>query len=64
MITPLTKNHSDSGVDIHIVQLYEEAIVGIARPWIDPHGHLPSTEWLDVAADYGLLGVRTHQSAL
>jgi hypothetical protein len=60
----MDKDPSNLGVDLRIVQFSEEGAVGITWPQIHPHYHLPSPEWLDVAADEGPQEVRTRQLIL
>jgi hypothetical protein len=49
----MNKDHLDPSVDLRTDQLYGEGTVRTAQPWIHPHVHLPSVEWLDVATDEG-----------
>jgi hypothetical protein len=53
LIDLMDKNPSDPSIDLCIIQLYGEGTVGSTWPWIHPHCDLPSSEWLDVAADEG-----------
>jgi hypothetical protein len=59
----MDKDPSDPGLDLRIIQLYDEGTVEATWPRIHPHCHLPSSEWLDTTADEGPQGVRVHQSA-
>jgi hypothetical protein len=59
----MDKNPSDLGVDLHIVELCGDGTVGATWPWIHPHCHLSSSEWLDVVADEGTQEVHAHQPA-
>jgi hypothetical protein len=41
------------GVDLRIIQLYGEGVIGTTWPRIHPRSHLSLAEWLDVMADKG-----------
>jgi hypothetical protein len=58
---PESKDPSDSEFDLRTRHLCQEGAVGVAGPWIPPHCHLPSPEWLDTAADKSAEKVHTHQ---
>jgi hypothetical protein len=47
----MNKDPLDLRVDLRIIQLGGEETVGTTWPQIHPHCHLPSLEWMDVAAD-------------
>jgi hypothetical protein len=49
----MSKDPSDQGVDLHIIQLCEGGTVGTTWPWIHPHGHFSLTERLDSMAKKG-----------
>jgi hypothetical protein len=52
----------DPSDDFHIIQLNKERTVGASWPWIHPHCHLLSPEWLNATADKGLQEVRTYEA--
>jgi hypothetical protein len=60
----MNNNPSDLGVDPCIIQLGEEGTVKATWPQVCPHRHIPSSEWLDAAANEGLQEVRAHQPTL
>jgi hypothetical protein len=63
-IYPESKDPPDPGIDLRIHQLDREGAVMAARPWIPPHCHLPTPEWLDKADDVGAEEVHAHQPIL
>jgi hypothetical protein len=56
----MSKDPSDSSVDLHIFQLYGEGTVGTTWPWIHPHGHSSLMELLDPTAKKGPKEGHTH----
>jgi hypothetical protein len=58
----MSKDPSDSGVDLRIAQLYrEEGTVGTTWPQIHLYGHSSLTEWLDPRGKKGLKEGHAHQ---
>jgi hypothetical protein len=57
----MSKNPPDSGIDLHITQLFSEEMVETTWPRIHPLGHPSLTEWLNPAAEKGAQEIHTHQ---
>jgi hypothetical protein len=49
------------GVDLRIIQLYGEGVIGTTWPRIHPRSHLSLAEWLDVMANKGSQEIQAHQ---
>jgi hypothetical protein len=54
----------DPGVDLRIVQLDGEGMIGATGPWVHPHCHLPLPEWQNAVTDEGPQEVHTRQPGL
>jgi hypothetical protein len=52
------------GVDLCIVELYDEGMIGTSCPRIQPQSHLSLAEWLDMVTHKGLQEVSAHQPTL
>jgi hypothetical protein len=48
---PKSKDPIDPGVDLRIIQLSREGMVGTTGPQIHPHYHLSLLKWLNAATD-------------
>jgi hypothetical protein len=60
-VYPESKDPLDPSINLRIHQLGREGAVGAVGPWIPPHCHLPSSKWLDVAANESVEEVHAHQ---
>jgi hypothetical protein len=50
---PESKDTSDPGINLRIIQLDRDGAVGTAGPRIHPQCHIPPSEWLNATADEG-----------